>query len=326
MKNADEITDASALKDVSNLEARVQTAHNDVSIEPSKLETKYCKDNQNSSISNPNKKRVVESFADDGNTLETHKMVVLTLEDICMRRQQMKVLTAMKEHHFAKESLTGFGDARIQTVVTNYMKPKSGLMERKLSDLEAASLLVKLDPFQPDGVLDPNDFHFGHTLESYEAFIEEEQEKANRNIQRKLYVAEKKPLLQMPNLAKCGWMRCSGCGNLIINCHDVVFGPFCVYKSIKYCTEMQHYAVSDIALKKVFLDTYNRCLAFVMFKSKEKKVHNKWIFPPLCVQDNSYSYILFWFEWIVEGIWTFEGDKKKSGDTDEDGEDEDGDY
>ena len=232
----------------------------------------------------------------------------------------MKVVNAMKEHHSAMKSLTHFGDSRIQTLITDYMKPKSQLKERKLSDLEAAQLLVKPDPFLAEGQVNPNEYHFGHTLESYQHFIDEEQERVNKDVQRKLYVSEKKPLLRMPNLAKCGWMKCAGCGNLMINCHDVVFGAYCVYEVVKYCSSMASYELTETAIKKVFLDTYNRCLAFVLFKAKNNKVHDEWVFPPLCVQDNSYSYANFWYQWIVEGLWVFPSDKDDE--DEEEGEDE----
>lgn len=281
------------LKDVSNLQVKVQTADSDASNRPSKHDT--------NNVSNAKKKCAVDCFADSGNN-ETHKKVVLTLADIKVRRQQMKVITAMKEYHHAMESLSNCGDKHIQTLITDYMKPKSEKRERKLKNLEATELLVKPDPFQPDGQLSPNAFHFGHIYESYEHFIKEEQEKANRNIQHKLYISKKKPLLCMPNLTKCGYMYCSRCRNLMINCHDVVFGAYCVYEVVKYCTSMADFRVCDMSVKKVFIDTYNRCLAFVLFKAKSKNVHDKWIFPPLCVQDNSYSYTLFWYEWIIEDL------------------------
>ena len=85
----------------------------------------------------------------NGGSEETHKKVMLTLADIKLRRQQMKVVNTMNEHHNAMESLTNFGDNRIQTLITDYMKPKSELRECKLSNLEATQLLQKADPFLP---------------------------------------------------------------------------------------------------------------------------------------------------------------------------------
>ena len=128
----------------------------------------------------------------------------------------------------------------------------------------------------------------------------------------------------MPNFAKCGSMRCAGCGNLMIHCHDVVFGMFCVYEVVRFCKDMGN-TLSDTAIKKVFLDTYNRCLAFLTFREKNKRPHDHWVFPPLCVQDNSYSYALFWYEWIVEDAWVFPGDSNVNDNKEVDSEEEDSD-
>ena len=223
----------------------------------------------------------------------------------------MKVLKAMKEHHASMKSLSDFGDSHVQSIITDYIKHKSQMRERKLSDLEASQLLVKPDPFQPEGVLQERTFHFANEMEEYEEFVAYEQDKANRGISRNFYMPQRTPLLHMPNLSKCGWMHCSGCGNMMVHCHDVVFGTFCVYKCIKYCKDTDN-TLNDTAIKKVFLDTYNRCLAFVIFRDRTKIVQDKWIFPPLCVQDNSYSYILFWYEWIVEGLWKCKGENDGS--------------
>ena len=295
------VSSSTAFKDVSNLQVKSKTANGGANNRPSKYDTEK--------VSNPKKKHVVQSFADDGDT-ETHKKVILSLADVKLRRQQMKVVNAMKEHHNSMKSLTNLSGKRVQTLITDYMKPKSEMRYRTIDDLEAAQLLVKPDPFLAEGQLNPNEYHLGHILESYQHFIDKEQEIANKDIQHELYVSQKKPLLHMPNLAKCGWMHCSGCGNMIINCHDVVFGAFCVHEVINFCAEAADYGITETEVKKVFLDTYNKCLVFVLFKAKENKVHKKWIFPPLCVQDNSYSYALFWYEWIVLDLWCFGDDDK----------------
>ena len=308
--------DREVMEDVSNLQVQIRTSDNAATKIPSKPESVQK--------INPRKKRHTDAFPDNGND-DTHKVVVLTIEQIRVRRQQMKVIEAMKSYHSSVQSVSKLGDSCIQTLITDYMKPKSELTERKLTDLEAAQLLVNPDQFQEEGVLDERTFHFANTLEEFEDVIAYEQEKANQNIQRKLYFSEKKPLLRMPNLVKCGLMRCAGCGNLMIHCHDVVYGPFCVYEVVKYCRDTGN-TLSDTSVKKVFLDTYNRCLAFLTFREKNKKPHDHWVFPPLCVQDNSYSYALFWYEWIVEGLWVFRGDSNVNEDDEDDSDKEDSDY
>ena len=118
----------------------------------------------------------------------------------------MKVIKAMKAHHSSiKSSLSNFGNSCIQSTVVDYVKPKSEMRERKLSDLEASQLIVKSDLFQAKGVLDERTFHFANVMEEYEDFVEYEQQKANQDISRHFYVSKKKPLLCMPNLTKM-WM------------------------------------------------------------------------------------------------------------------------
>ena len=317
--NDDPPTENTPFKEMSNLQTLASAASPVDSKRPTKTDDvqKPIIDGFNFDA---NKKRSVDVFADSATGHEaTHQKIVLKVEDIRARRQQMKVIEAMRAHHMSMQKLSNFGDERVQTMLEDYVKPKSVMRERKLSDLEAAQLMKKPDPFLPDGALDERTFHFANEMEEYEDFIEYEQQKANRDISRHFYKSELKPFLRMPNLSKCGWMRCSGCGNFMMTCHDVVFGAFCVYECIKYCQENDN-LVSDTAVKKVFLDMYNRALAFYIFREKNWKVKNAWIFPPLCMQDNSYAYILFWFEWIVQDLWTF---GKKDGEEDEDDKDSD---
>ena len=154
--------------------------------------------------------------------------------------------------------------------------------------------------FQPDDLVNPDHFHFGHTHMTYRDFIKEEEKKANFKCPVVETLKKKQhPFLQIPNLLKCGYMKCPGCGNVMINCHDVVFGLYCAFEVIDYCADhIEH--VDDVIVKKIFIDTYNRCLRFVMFREKAG-YHNEWVFPPLCMQNNSYTYILYWYECIVKG-------------------------
>lgn len=64
-----------------------------------------------------------------------------------------------------------------------------------------------------------------------------------------------------------------------------------MFKVINFCTKMEGF-IDDIVVRKVLIDTYNCCLAFMIFKEK-KGLHKKWIFAPLCVQDNLNDYAKF---------------------------------
>ena len=162
-------------------------------------------------------------------------------------------------------------------------------------------LKIEPDVFQGEGTLNPKDFHFGHTLDSYEKWLDEEEQKHRSDEIRKLYMKEMKLFLMMPNLVLCGHKYCSGCGNLMVFCHNIVFGAFCVWKAVKYCTESPD-SVCDVTIKKVFVDTYNHCLEFTNFRGI-KEVPEDWLFPPICMQDNSFGYAIFFYEWIIKSQW-----------------------
>ena len=74
-----------------------------------------------------------------------------------------------------------------------------------------------------------------------------------------------------------------------------------------------------LLLKKIYIDTYNRQLAYATFK-QAKGVHEDWVFPPPCMQDNSYGYMLFWYQWIFEGKWEMEWPADKENDEDGSGD------
>ena len=144
--------------------------------------------------------------------------------------------------------------------------------------------------------------HFGHTWSSYADYIEEEERKAGAD--SPICEAAKGAnhlFLCMPDFSKCGMKICCSCRNCMTNCHDVMFGPYCIFCFLCFCNQMPDF-VDNIVLKKIFIDTYNCELAFTMFK-QAKGVHEDWVFPPPCMQDNSYGYMTFWYEWIFEGKW-----------------------
>lgn len=89
-------------------------------------------------------------------------------------------------------------------------------------------------------------------------------------------------------------------------CHDVVFGLYYLHHVMYFYTYHTDFA-DNIVIKKIFIDTYSKCLVFVMFRQGTGE-HKDWVFPLLCVQDNSYAYTIFWYEWIIESMWNFDSD------------------
>ena len=37
--------------------------------------------------------------------------------------------------------------------------------------------------------------------------------------------------------------------------------------------------------------------------SGEKRTHTDWVFPPRCVQDNSYNYTMYWFVDYIDNVY-----------------------
>ena len=220
-----------------------------------------------------------------------------------IRRQQLKVLEAMKVHNDTHKSFAENGGDKVHTIITTFLKAKSDMKKHKLCKYESKFLLTEPEPTQGDLQVDPKAFHFGDTLDTYRDFVEEQEYKAKMDAARRAMARKaKQPFLRMPNLNKCGLLRCSGCGKQMVECHDVLYGMYCVYNIMRYCNNRIEWA-EDTVVRKIFIDTYNRCLPFDTFRNNNSKLHTEWVFPPPCVQDNSYNYAIFWYEWKVEGEW-----------------------
>ena len=98
-------------------------------------------------------------------------------------------------------------------------------------------------------------------------------------------------------------VRCKGCGNDIMNCHDVLFGAYCVNKVISYAKYCDPFSVDDLVIKKIFIESYNQALSFESFRTKGESLNEgNWLFPPRCMQDNSYNYSIFWYQSELLGI------------------------
>ena len=67
----------------------------------------------------------------------------------------------------------------------------------------------------------------------------------------------------------------AGCRKMMIFCHNIIYGSFCVYKVIKYCVEYLDYC-DDAIIKKIFINTFNHALEFYTFRQMKKKVHKDW--------------------------------------------------
>lgn len=253
-----------------------------------------------STVKSPHKKRGV--VVDNEFDLVVDKQIMMTSATVELRKGQVKVLKAFNEHLCSMESFHNLDDERIHTMITDWLDTRSNIRKHVLTDIERKKLLKKPYAFQPDDILEYGDFHFGHKHFSYHTYVDKlKKEYEQKNPRRSQYKAEKKPFLRMPDLTICGNSMCSGCGKVGLYCHDVRFGLFCVHEVISYINDKME-MVDDMVVKKIFIDTYNRCLRYTMFKENQG-VHEEWVFPPACMANNSYDYAIFWYEWIVEGQW-----------------------
>lgn len=146
---------------------------------------------------------------------------------------------------------------------------------------------------------------FGDTLELYCSFLKDHEVKNQKCENHKLIKEEQKkirhPFLCIPDISKCGHKTCDGCGNIMYECHDAMIGLFCVKEVIKHYTNCP-WLVCNVVVKKIFLDCYNQVLKWESFKDR-KGEQDEYVFPPLCVQDNTFSYALFFYKWIIEYKW-----------------------
>ena len=69
--------------------------------------------------------------------------------------------------------------------------------------------------------------------------------------------------------------------------------------------------VDNVVIKKVFIDTYNPVLRFLTFVEGKGLHEDDWVLPPTCVQEITYCYVVFFYEWIVKGQWQMQSDSKE---------------
>ena len=150
-------------------------------------------------------------------------------------------------------------------MIVDWLKTRSHMKQHLLTDIEKNQLLKYPLTFQPDDIVNPNDFHFGHTHHTYNSQYSEEYkvEYCKNSIYHSHHRLENKPFLHMIGLMKCGnndVYTSGGCGKVVIYCDNIRFGQFCVFEVISYINDDKIKFVDDVVLKKIFIDTYNCCL------------------------------------------------------------------
>ena len=112
----------------------------------------------------------------------------------------MKVIKAIQEHHHSMKYFDECLDEYVQVMIDECLKPKTDLRSLIIPKEERKQVLREQEAFQPDGLVDPDAFHFGHTELSYARYISKLEKEHAVSECRKLYKAKMKPFLHLPNL------------------------------------------------------------------------------------------------------------------------------
>ena len=146
------------------------------------------------------------------------------------------MLQAIQDHMNLLKSFHEHADPRILTMVTEHLKIASEMKMHTLSEIDKKPLLVCSQVFQPNHVVDPEKSIFMDSSKSYREYIKEMEEEANK---RRPYMEKQKelnnPFLCLPDVLNIGWKQCARCDKQIYECHDVLYGPLCMFEVIEFC-------------------------------------------------------------------------------------------
>ena len=235
----------------------------------------------------------------------------LIAQDRKVRKQQIKLLEAIQsqERSIAALKIT---NSRIQTRICDHLKGRHE-MKSHLVSVDVAKILQKPRPWQYKDMIERDD---NPGLEAaFTDFVDEEETKrvqAGEENVKKSGGQDSKPAarkdpprryLSIVNLKSHGNEICAGCNNIMTKCHDVVYGPHAVNEVVCYINQNPE-DCDDITVKKIFIDTYNNDLSLDIFRGEAKDIKSdSWLFPPRCMQDNSYSYAIYWYGDNYERIY-----------------------
>ena len=110
------------------------------------------------------------------------------------------------------------------------------------------------------------------------------------------------PFYETYDLAKDGHKFCKHCNTSLTSCHDVLFGMYCVSTVVRYYKEEKNLA-DDLTAKKVFINSYNSALEFHNYKLTGAMGDRVMLYPPVCLEQNSYEYATYWMQWKKKGMW-----------------------
>ena len=123
------------------------------------------------------------------------------------------------------------------------IKPRSKMKKHRIStDIETMVLKHKGDPFEHPNVVNHKEKHCESNRNRFAKFVERaEGHRKDQKFIESLTTTRSKvrhdsTTFKIVDLKKCGHKKCQGCGKLMTNCHDVMFGAFCYNKVVRYAT------------------------------------------------------------------------------------------
>ena len=85
------------------------------------------------------------------------------------------------------------------------------------------------------------------------------------------------------NMEKNGLKGCNACGRPNYKCHKTLYGPYALNEVMNLCATEPERCECTYAIKKTYIDTYNRALAFDNFRKNGTAIPEDWKYPPLCM-------------------------------------------
>lgn len=218
----------------------------------------------------------------------------------------------------------------IEEKVVKYMKNEKGPFQTSLTQFyskdespmyktEQAILMKRPDPFDTEVTFVTPELSQNSEKRYFDRFLKKEN--LNRTIQQEKEEKKKRKTVSIPpfyapvDLSKDGDKLCLHCGNIMTSCHDVIFGMYCISAVIQYYKNETDQA-EDLVAKRIFINHYTNALKFDTYKKTGKLSVVEMVYPPVCLEQNSYEYAIYWIAWKKKGMWLdkniSKSDKSKS--------------
>ena len=182
--------------------------------------------------------------------------------------QHDKIMRAVKEQCCMMKQLEKASDHTIQTKMTDFIKPTNDMNLYKTSS-ETAKMLIKPGPWdhkgEVEGVGSTLNMIFGSVCDNFDDWIEEEEHKRTSNSSRKV-----KKYYGVVDLEKYGTEKCSGCGEVMTECHDIKYGAWCLHEVIVYVMRAPSFVFTTAAKKSSLTLTTNHTVFCLSMTSQKK--------------------------------------------------------